>query len=299
MGIPADLEEGARRALELGTHARVVWMQSDHWVLTPESAIAFGWMEYLLRSERCLRPRCLQILGGVGMGKTALLAQFAQAHPVQTSVDPLRSIRPVLLADALAGKEGVLGLRTAIIGAAWPAAVKFDRFTASEGVLDSTLRTQRVRMILIDEAGELLRNGKSTHKNLLRELRRISQRFQINLVTATVEGLDHVFDLDAQLKSRFSKVVRLEPWVESEELRAFLRGYERYLPFPERSFLDAKEVVQGVLLMTQGVTKEIIQLIQDASLLAIEQGASCLTLEIMQEAHSSVVPPAIGVMKRA
>lgn len=247
-------------------------------------------MEYLLRSERVRRPRSMQIVAAAGMGKSSILQEFESLHPVVRTEDPLRMQRRVLLANATHAGAGVNGLRRAVMRGAWPDA-KY--FPDGQDDLDGTLKSQGVRLILIDETGDLMKSTPAVQKRLLTELKRINNDLRINIASAAVEGLDHVIKQDEQLFTRFRPVIKIPEWTESQEFRNFLYGLERFLPFPERSFLDRLEMLRWLLRYYRGNTNDTVISIHDAALWAIHRNARFVALEDFEKARTATEPPPI------
>ncbi|WP_266170741.1 TniB family NTP-binding protein [Dyella subtropica] len=294
MNTEAHLESDTLSVLFRGLNDRVQWIQSDHWVNTPATRAAIQWMEYLLRSARRSRPSCLQVVAEPGMGKTALLEAFGKLHPVAPTTDPLRLSRPLLLANVTLGDAGVAGLRHALMRAAWPEARAIENHCTKDEC-DATLKCQGVKMLLLDEAGELLKCGPSAHLRVLSELKRLSSEHQINIACATVEGLDHALHADIQLRSRFKKTLAIRPWTESQDFRNFVFGLEQYLPFPERSYLDRPEVIHWLLRHGKGNTENVVELIRLAALFALGRDAPFVGMADFELARTAELPPPIAL----
>jgi Bacterial TniB protein len=156
MSDESILEDKTLAILNGSLRDRLSWIQKEHWVNTQISNMAIQWMEYLLRSERTERPDCVHIMGSSGMGKTALLRNFAELHPVIESRDPLRNKRPVLRVIAKPEERsgavavGAASLRYMIMRAAWPGAKRLAAHCSVEEC-DETLKAQDVKLLLIDE----------------------------------------------------------------------------------------------------------------------------------------------------
>jgi hypothetical protein len=257
-------------------------------------------MEYLLRSERRDRPDCVHIIAESGMGKTALLRNFSEMHPVTEYSDPLRSRRPVLRVVAKPEDRsgvvavGAASLRYMIMRAAWPDARRLD-VHSSVDECDATLRAQGVKLLLIDEAGEFSVSGRSSQTKTLSEIRGISNRLKINVVCATVEKYSRVFDMDDQLSKRFKKKIIVPLWEESQDFRNFLFGLESYLPFPLRSHLDRYEMVRWLLLHGKGNTDEIVTLVRLAATWALNRNADFVSMEDFEMARTADLPPPIAI----
>ena len=292
MSMAADTNEFASRLLNAPIEEKIKWIQTDYWVHTPSTKAAFQWMEYLCRSERSIQPVCLQLMGDGGMGKTATLLAFQATHPVEKCEDPLRLRRPVLFAEAKSEPSGVAGVRHAILKGAWPEATNF---ACTEGEVDTTLRTQSVRIVLMDELGELTKSGAGPHRKALSELKRISNTSRVNIVASTVSNLAHVLDVDQQFAGRFRRKIRIPVWSLSQDLLNFVFGLERNLPFPERSSLYGSELLPWLALNGEGNTKIVIELVRLAALHALGEQSSCIKLKHLLAAKDGELPPAIAL----
>lgn len=293
MTTPAELSDDARRLLNAPVGAMVNWILADAWVHTPFTTAAFQWMGYMYRCGPVIRPPCLQIIAEGGMGKTSVLLAFAEQYPVQeTEDDPLRLCRPVVYAECKPDHNGATGVRHAILKACWPKAKKFD---CSEAEIDATLRAQGVRVLLLDEFGELTKAGVASHRRALSELKRISNTARVAIAATTVSNLAHVLDVDQQFASRFKRKITIPPWSLSSDMRNFVFGLERNLPFPERSFLDGQELLPWIAQHGEGNTKEIVELIRLAALHALGGGAPCIGLAHLKMAAENPLPPEIAL----
>jgi len=285
-----ELASSAQNLLSGSPAERAAFVQRDCWVHTATTSRAFQWMEYLLRSQRVRRPQCMQIVAAAGMGKSSILQEFSNLHPVVRTEDPLRMQRPVLLANATDVGSGASGLRRAIMRGAWPDA-KY--FPDGRDDLDATLMSQGIRLILLDETGDLMKSTPAVQKRLLTELKRINNDLRINIASAAVEGLDHAVRQDEQLFTRFKPIIRIPAWTESQEFRNFLYGLERFLPFPKRSFLDQPGMLRWLLRYCRGNTNDIVMSIHEAALWAIHRNARFVAMEDFEKARMATEPPPI------
>lgn len=291
-----DLSDAARALLQAPTTQKLDWILADSWVLTPTTAVAFQWMAYMHRCGAVMRPPCLQIIADGGMGKTAVLLAYAQLYPIQqTADDPLRLQNPIVYVECKPDQSGERGVRHAILKACWPLA---ERISATEEEIDATLRAQGVRMLLLDEFGELTKAGAASHRRALSELKRLSNTARIGIVAATVTNLAHVLDVDQQFASRFRRKLTIAPWALSNELRNFVYGLQRKLPFPERSHLDDHQCLPLIAQQSEGNTKEIVELVRLAALHALDVGATHISHEHLALAIDSSAPPGV-VLRRA
>lgn len=274
---------------------RAAWIQADHWVPTKTTRYAFQWMEYMFRSERCLRPMCMQVIGAGGGGKSALLTNYAAHHPAQMDAELTRATRPVLLVDCLGCAEGPKGLCNAIARAAWPGIRPGLNY--SMDFVEETLMRQQVRLLLLDEAADVLVCGPALHKRVLSQIKLLNTRLQINIVTATVHGMDHAFAADKQLHSRFARKIEIQPWKEDQECRNFLVGFERFLPFSKPSRLDSASMLE-VLLKAPKTMDQMLSTIKIGALWALSEKATHITSKHLERAADDPEPPPIGLELR-
>lgn len=292
-----DLSDAARALLDGTITEKVDWIVRDAWVHTPTTTVAFQWMAYMHRCGAVMRPPCLQIVAEGGMGKTAVLLAYAELHPVrEMSGDPLRLQRPTVYVECKPEYKGEVGVRHAILKSCWPRATHFD---ATEEAIDATLRAQGVRMLLLDEFGELTKAGAASHRRALSELKRISNTARVGIVAATVTQLAHVLAVDQQFANRFKRNITIDRWSLSSDLRNFVYGLQRNLPFPERSHLDDRRCLPLIAHYSAGNTKEIVELIRLAALHALEASAPHIEYDHLSLAIDSPSPPSVALRRVA
>lgn len=294
---PIDLSDAARALLQATIVKKVDWILADTWVHTPTTTVAFQWMAYMHRCGAVMRPPCLQIIADGGMGKTAVLLAYAELYPVQeTPDDPLRLQRSIVYVECKPELSGQWGVRHAILKACWPRA---KQIAGTEEEIDATLRAQGVRMLLLDEFGELTKAGVASHRRALSELKRLSNTARIGIVAATVTNLAHVLDVDQQFANRFKRKITIPPWALSNDLRCFVYGLQRNLPFPQRSQLDDSKCLPLIAQHSEGNTKEIVEVIRLAALHALGVGAKHIEYDHLKLAINSTSPPKVALTKVA
>ncbi|MES5815012.1 TniB family NTP-binding protein [Pseudoxanthomonas sp. Soil82] len=287
MKIPSHLHPSIAEQLHLDPQARCDLMKSQRFIPYPAGMAALRWMRYLYTNE-CgrSRPRSLHLIGQAGMGKSCVLEHYANLHGQEQRDTEGHRARPVVLVEMR--HVDAKSLCTDLIKACIP---EF-RTTRPANYLDRlgpALVQCGVRQILIDEAGNLLLGGKHTQQQCLALLKSISNQ-GITICIATTEKMKAVLAADEQLYSRFRQA-QLPHWSESQEFRQFLAGLEAQLPLPEPSYLDRVQVVRWLLSQGFTVTSAIVDLLRDAATSAIMAGRPHITLDLLRETATAVMPP--------
>ena len=94
----------------------------------------------------------------------------------------------------------------------------------------------------------------------------------------------HWFRSDPHLAARFGET-HLPVWKPDKSLAAFLATYERYLPLKEASNLNEREKVAFLAKSGEGKLGAIVARVQNAALMALEQGEESITLAHLQAAE--------------
>jgi hypothetical protein len=156
-----------------------------------------------------------------------------------------------------------------------------------------------VRLLLLDEFGELTKAGAASHRRSLSELKRISNVARVGIVAAMVTNLSHVLNVDQQFASRFKRKITIEPWVLSNDLLNFVYALQCNLPFPECSQLHGESCLPLIAQYSEGNTKEIVETIRLAALHALDAGDRQINLTHLKAAIESEAPPNCASTKAA
>jgi hypothetical protein len=90
------LHPSAVECIEHDAETRIQWMKKTRWIGYPRAQEVMGKLEDLLRHPREARMPSMLLIGGTNNGKTRLVRNFAQRHPVQENPDGEHVIAPVL-----------------------------------------------------------------------------------------------------------------------------------------------------------------------------------------------------------
>jgi hypothetical protein len=138
------------------------------------------------------------------------------------------------------------------------------------------LRATDMRMLIIDEAHNLLSGAAIQQRRFLNLLRWLGNELQIPLVAVgTAEAL-RAIQSDDQLANRFSPFT-LPLWREGEEYRRLLSSLEALLPLRRPSGLAQPPLAGCILSASEGVLGEIVTLVTSAAVIAVTSGEEAIT----------------------
>lgn len=248
--------------------------------------------------------RSITVIGPSGSGKSAIINQFIR---IQEEKGLLLSF-PVKRCLLESGITGIRGLYSAMLepyGHPYHnyQFVKNTRIAATEiqSVFNNVLRATTTQLFFVDEFQHL--NDRNTQA-LLNQLKRTMHVAQVPFVPVGVPETQTVLGRDFQLAKRcpVKPYSQLKYWsMETgtnadqgkDEFQEFLGGYEKFLPFPERSHLGSDDITQLIFDRTHDKnkqspyyetvsTREVIEYLQEATEIALENSVEYLTVEVLK-----------------
>lgn len=253
----------------------------------------------LVELEACLRlgrrkakPRHLVILGESGIGKTTLLRVFSRLYPPRDVED--RTLIPVLWASLPSNptpKRIVASLLEAM-GSPFAAKGKGDEpMTQLMTLLDAC----GVQLVLLDEVSHLVDRGRErTHYRYGDALKEIVDALGIPVVLTGIPRLKRLFDVNEQLRGRFSRRRVIKPFSivgkdDINEFRSVVRSLQAKAKEVEAVDLTSKEMLPRIHMATNGLWRPLIDLLKEAVDLAVIGGEREITLGCMEKAFRGAI----------
>lgn len=248
-------------------------------------------------SKIAAEPECMLITGRQGAGKTTLYNSYARQFPRVVTKE--RVLIPVLAAS-IPAPATVKSLPTRVLsalGGSYP-----DRGTA----VSQTLRIINffdkceVELMILDEFQNFIdANSNAILINISNWLKDLINETRKPVVLVGMPHSERILLANPQLERRFSMRETLEPfgWVTAAaqaEFGRFLQELDVRLPFPRRSNLAAIETAMRIFLATQGIVGYVMKLVRRAAIMAIDEGADCLDLELLARAYKERLAARMG-----
>jgi len=150
-----------------------------------------------------------------------------------------------------------------------------ERLATLENTAMRLLRKIDLKMLVIDEAHQLLAGSYREQRRALNLLKGLTNELMIPVVAVGTEDALHAVQTDAQVASRFDPL-HLARWSESDAFRNFIVTFGKQLPLRKPSPFGDREMIRLVLASSGGITARATRLITRASAEAIADGTECI-----------------------
>jgi len=279
----------ARQYATLSLADRKLWLVNLSFVLTPTLQNLIAKLDAIRRYRSFGQTRCF-LLGGVsGSGKTSCLNWYAFHH--LPTVEPTRNHVPVIKIDAPVSNRSPKPLYLRMLMACGAATVRGDEEHYLQ-LLELYFQRCGVELLIVDEVEHIIL------PSLRRRLLELSNLTGVPIVCASCNPIAWT-NGDAEIQGRWNDYFELTQFT-GPRLDAFLSLLDLLLPFEEDSQLGLREIkdAQGrptaagpahyVEQWTDGILREIMVLVMDACLKALETRQPCLSVDLLNQAWRDI-----------
>lgn len=297
MGFTVLRQHMASQYARMDLAARKLWLMNLEFLLTPTLQALIEKLD-TIRGYRSLgQARCL-LLGGVsGTGKSSFLSWYAANHI--PTIQDRRNHVPVIKIDAPVSNSSPKPLFQRMLLACGAVFMQGDEEHHLR-LLELFFQQCGVELLLVDEIEHI------TRVPLRRRLLELSNLTGVPIICASCTPIAWTAG-DTEVQGRWNDYFELTQ-LTGPRLDAFLALLELLLPFEQDSRLgvraipDAQGHRQGsgtpqtamagpahyIEGWTDGILREIMVLVMDASFKALDAGLPCLTVEVLDRAWRDV-----------
>ena len=278
------LHTGVWSFLDCSADERISRLYAPKWVGHARGNEALARMEHLISHPPSGRMPCMLLHGDSNIGKTMIVEKFIRDHPnicnEFNEVDVRKTVRLQMPANPSDNKlyaqiiEG-LGVQAPVTG-------RVDM----ELLGLRLLHRQPPKLMIIDEVHHLLAGSVREQRQLLNQLKFISNELRMPIVAVGTNEALYAMQTDPQIALRFEPFA-LPKWRESEEFRAFVTAFVLLLPLERPSQFGDKLVIQRLMGLSAGLTVKVTTLLAQAAELAIRLKTECITAELIEQAAAS------------
>jgi len=283
--IERNLHPNAKKLLSKPDHIRIRYIK-NRFIFIEYIAGKEVIKEILDLFEQPVRPRMegMALISPTGNGKTTLIERFIKEYAsiignlVRVEI-PERATLKEFYADVLAKLGNPVST------------------TKSTGDLRrkiiEELKTQKVKMLFVDEIHNLLDSRREHLKDVLNGLKSLNNKAQIPIVLIGIELTSQILAKDDQVKDRYfsfelpiwsyQKGKTKEIKARNKPLKDLLATFEANLPLKKKSELHSDGLVSQIHQKSQGKIGRIDWIIRRAAVKAIQDGTECITDTILNK----------------
>lgn len=274
------LLESSKKLLSLSDDQRVVVINSDKlWIEYPQVSQIINYMQNLLKIETSIQAPCMLVSGEGGSGKSSIVDQIKRLSPWKER----------LIYIALNQNPQNLTLRELLIDSLGLPLHRYKNNIITKAALPreifEVIILRGIKGVVIDEFHDGLlvpRNEQLKNLSLLKGLS--GPPYHLSIIGFGTLISRNALSYDPQLSRRFYKV-ELDDWKETEEFRSFLAGFEESIPLKKPSALYGQEIVNYLLVHTQGRMDGVVKLIRCAASYAVRTREERITIKLLERAR--------------
>jgi len=279
----------ATQYVHLSPDDRRLWLANLLFLLTPTLQALIDKLDTIRHYRSLGQARCL-LLGGVsGTGKSSLLNWYATSYLPR--VQATRNHVPVIKIDAPVSNRSPKPLFQRILLGCGATILRGDE-EHYLGLLELFFQQCGVELLIVDEIEHI------TQPHLRRRLLELSNLTGVPIVCASCNPIAWTAG-DTEVQGRWNDYFELTQFT-GPRLDAFLTLLDLLLPFDQDSRLGVRVLAdaQGqdtvcgpahyIEQWTDGILREIMVLVMDAALKALDTRQPCLTVDILSRAWHDI-----------
>jgi hypothetical protein len=256
---------------------RIKKCKEQVWIPYTQAQLIMDELEELFDYPKKDRMPNLLIVGDTNNGKSTILKQFIDKHPMYLegcTIIPIIKITAPIAPSHNALYEKILDELLVPYGISESASRK-------EYQVKKILQDIQTKMIIIDEFQDIFHGDVRQQRKFLAGIKHLGNDLQIPIVAAGVWEVQSVMSADPQMANRF-ETLKLKKWNPDIEFARLLASFESTLPLKEPSNLHSKELFKMLFDMSEGYIGELATLLQKASVFALKKNKEKIDVDILK-----------------
>ena len=238
------------------------------------------------------QPKNFLVYGRPGVGKTSLRKCIEQEFPPINLAD--RILYPVL-SITIPSRPTVKNVAEEILVSLGDPCFSKGSSTDKTNRIINAVRNHGVQMFVFDEMQHFVDGG---NKNSPREvsdwLKVLIDISKASTILLGGESVREILHVNTQLRRRFSAVMELRPFDiananDAKHFASIIRHFDRQLGLPNRIDIQDSNLIIAFHFATFGVMDYIVKLMTKAYELAIENGNTQITRNLLEEAFTESI----------
>lgn len=289
------LTKEAFELLDKSNEERIAYISQDRWINYPLAQDIIDMLENIKTYEKNkTRVTSILLVGSSNNGKTSLLNEFMRRHPDYD----FYSENPDKLTKEFFDKYTATGIPALfILAPSEPSETRLysnilnsisapfkerDTIARKQYLVEYYLELLNVDMLIIDEIHNILSGSVSKQKQVLNAIKNLSNHLKIPIVLSGTKDALRAVSTDTQIISRF-RPVYLKKWKMNKEYVSLLATFLSTLPLKKESQILTHNTAMEILEISDGYIGDIIGLLKQASIYAINSGSERISLKEITE----------------
>ncbi len=272
----AKLDPETRKQLEKSDEERIRHINTEKFVSYPRADFILKKLEHLINAPKKRKPSCFLIVGESHNGKTSIVGEFESMHPITDGT--AGDVMPVLYVLAPEGPD-IKGFYDQIFEEILIPFKRSDSLSQKRKEIHYHFDKLGVRVLIIDEIHNILSGSVSKQKAFMNEIKNLCNKMRLPIVLVGTEQALYATGTDPQISSRF-RPIRLDRWELDSDFLSLLASLETTLPLKKPSNIaTTREIAEMIYDRSDGLIGDIVALITEAAILAIESKSEQITLK--------------------
>jgi len=289
------LTHEAESLLFKSNQERIEYITRDKWINYPLAQEIIDTLEKLKTYEKNKsRVTSILLVGSSNNGKTSLLNEFKRRNPAYDyySENPDRLTKdffdkytatgiPVLYILA-PSEPSETRLYSNILNSVFAPFKEKDAIARKQYLVQYYLELLNVDMLIIDEIHNILSGSVAKQKQILNAIKNLSNHLRIPIVLSGTKDALRALSTDTQISSRF-RPLYLKRWKMDKEFVSLLATLVTTLPLKKDSQILTHNTAMEILEISDGYIGDIVGLLKEAAIFAIDTGSEKITLKEIRE----------------
>ena len=273
------LAPSMREIALLSKEERVKRVLADRWLGYTKAEAAVNKLEALIAHPKRQRMPNLLISGPTNNGKSMIIEKFRRTHLLENKDHYPATDRPIVVVQ-MPSDPKISRFYSILLHGLDVNLRHRPRVSDLEIMALQMLKNLNVRILIIDETHNILAGTTAAQREFLNLLRFLGNQLKIPIVCVGTKEAYFAIRSDDQLENRFEPFT-LPLWKDDQELASLLASLASTLPLQKPSLLTDLELIRFLLDKSEGVIGEIITLLNNAAILAIESGEERINKKII------------------
>ena len=302
MGFERKIDPSAELA------ARIEHIEAKRFV---QHSRAKGYLDKFEELLTTKKPKFYLVTGVSGSGKSELAEQFIRNHPVDMHGTPDAAILPAIHAT-MPEKGSLSEFGEEILDAMMHESTSSTTAMEKMRMARKLTKSLNVKVVFLDEIQHLSLGGPINREQVRNGLKRYLKECGASVIALGIpEGLG-IIHHEPQLRRHF-KTLTLPAWQADEEGRSLLHKLETDFGLAKGAHIAHHETLsREVFDMAEGVLAHVVEILQDAAIVAVKTGTEQITREIIRSlgwvkhsdacriaaAQAGISPTLVGIDRR-